>query len=208
MIICGVDDAGRGSLVGPLVVAGVSASPSAIKEFSELGVKDSKLLSPLTREKLYKKITKLADDYSVARIRPSIIDKNVRNHKLNHLEAKYMAKIISRIESDVSLVDACDVNATRFGNEIRKHTDKKRIMSLHKADQRFVIVSAASIIAKVTRDRAIARIRKEHSNDLGSGYPSDKRTVSFVRSVMTSQVELPTFVRASWKTIQTLQLID
>lgn len=206
MIICGVDDAGRGSLLGPLVIAGITAKKSTIKEFSRLGVKDSKLLSPEIREKLYKKIIKLADGYAVVRIRPSIIDRSVKNHRLNYLEAKYMAKVMSKLDFNISLVDACDVNINRFGNVIKKYTDKKAIKCFHKADQRFVIVSAASIVAKVTRDRAMARIRKDH--DLGSGYPSDKRTISFVRKTVESKIELPKFVRTSWKTIQTLQLID
>lgn len=202
MILCGIDDAGRGSLLGPLVIAGVTAKPSTLKEFLRLGIKDSKLLSPEVREKLYKKIITLADDYAVTRISPSIIDKNVKNHRLNYLEAKYMAKILSKLDFSVSLVDACDVNLGRFENVIKKCANKEDVMCYHKADQRFVIVSAASIIAKVTRDRAIARIRKNH--DLGSGYPSDKRTIRFVKKTVESKIELPKFVRTSWKTVQSL----
>ena len=88
MLICGVDEAGRGSLLGPLVIAGVSVKSSKVKKLSSMGIKDSKKLSPSSREKLYKKIIDFVDDYYVARIYPKTIDSSVRKHKLNFLEAK------------------------------------------------------------------------------------------------------------------------
>ena len=97
MQICGVDEAGRGSMLGPLVVAGITISKSKIKLLKKLGVRDSKKLSPAARERLYKKIIEVVDDYHVIRIPPRVIDKSVANHSLNHLEAKYMAKVISKL---------------------------------------------------------------------------------------------------------------
>ena len=202
MLICGVDEAGRGSLLGPLVIAGVSVKRSKVKKLSSMGVKDSKKLSPLSREKLYKKIIDFVDDYYVARIYPKTIDSSVRKHKLNFLEAKYMAKVISQLKPAISYVDCCDVNTSRFGKEISKFTKRSKIKSFHHADSKFVIVSAASIIAKVNRDRAIARLRKKH--DLGSGYPSDSKTIQFVSDWVSSGKTIPSFVRKSWKPVQTL----
>jgi len=200
MQICGVDDAGRGSMLGPLVIAGISLNKNNIHKLSLLGVKDSKQLTPKSREDLYKKIIVLVDDYHIEKISPKSIDASVKTHNLNHLEAKYMAKVISKLNPDTSYVDSCDVNPQRFGKEIAKLSNNKKIKSYHHADSRFVVVSAASIIAKVTRDRIIDKLRKNH--DLGSGYPSDSKTIDFVKSYYEANHTLPVFVRKSWKPTQ------
>jgi ribonuclease HII len=202
VLICGVDEAGRGSMLGPLVIAGVSMTQSKLKTLSKLGVRDSKKLTPLARENLYKKITKLADDYAVSKLSPKQIDSFVTRHQLNYLEASHMAKVIKKLKPSVSYVDACDVNAARFGVEISSLAKTGKIKSYHHADSTFVIVSAASIIAKVTRDRAIAKLNKEY--DLGSGYPSDSKTVEFVREWFSKHGQVPDFVRKSWSPVKLL----
>lgn len=187
-------------MLGPLVIAGISINKTNLRKLSALGVKDSKQLSPKLREELYKKIISLVDDYHVVRIFPKSIDASVKNHNLNQLEAKYMAKVVSKLNADTSYVDSCDVNPQRFGKEISKLSGNKKVRSYHHADSRFVVVSAASIIAKVSRDRSISRLQKSHL--LGSGYPSDKTTVNFVKSYYQTNKILPTFVRKSWKPTQ------
>ena len=198
--VCGIDDAGRGPMLGPLVIAGISLEKKNIKKLSALGVKDSKKLTPKTREYLYKKIIKIVDNYYIAKISPRSIDASVKKHCLNGLEAKYMAKVVSKLNPDVSYVDSCDVNPTRFGKEISNLSDNHKIKSYHRADSRFVVVSAASILAKVTRDRAIMKLRKDHN--LGSGYPSDSVTVRFVTKFYKKNHQMPSFVRKSWKPVQ------
>ena len=200
MIICGVDDAGRGSVLGPLVIAGVSAERTKIKHLSEIGVKDSKQLSPNAREMLFKKIIAIVDDYYIARISPQIIDQSVRKNQLNHLEAKYMARVIAKLRPDSSYVDSCDVNPARFGREISKLANSGRIYSRHHADSRFAVVSAASIVAKVNRDREIEKLRKKY--DLGSGYPSDSKTMQFIKDWILEYNKTPKFVRKSWKPVK------
>ncbi len=199
MQVCGVDDAGRGSMLGPLVIAGISLDKKNIKKLSSLGVRDSKQLSPRIREELYKKILKTVDDYYIAKIPPRFIDASVKLHRLNHLEAKYMAKVISKLDPDTSYVDSCDVNPARFGKEISKLSHHK-IRSYHHADSRFVVVSAASILAKVTRDRAIMKLQRDHN--LGSGYPSDLITVRFVNRYYKKNHDMPNFVRKSWRPVR------
>ena len=201
MQICGVDEAGRGSMLGPLVVAGITISKSKIKLLKKLGVRDSKKLSPAAREYLYKKIIETVDDYHVIRIPPRIIDKSVANHSLNHLEAKYMAKVISKLSPSTAFVDSCDVNSKRFGKEISELTSNTKIRSYHHADSKFVTVSAASILAKVSRDRAIMRLANSH--DIGSGYPSDPKTKMFVKKSLRRNHDMP-FLRKSWKPVQIL----
>ena len=201
MQICGVDEAGRGSMLGPLVVAGITISKSKIKLLKKLGVRDSKKLSPAAREHLYKKIIETVDDYHMIRIPPRVIDKSVANHSLNHLEAKYMARVISKLSPSTAFVDSCDVNSKRFGKEISNLTSNIKIRSYHHADSKFITVSAASILAKVSRDRAITRLSKKY--DIGSGYPSDPKTKVFVKKSLRRNRDMP-FLRKSWKPVQIL----
>jgi len=198
--ICGVDDAGRGSMIGPLVIAGIRIEKKNISKLRKLGVRDSKKLSSKKRDLLYKEILKIVDSYHVIRIPPRTIDKYVFEHNLNHLEAKKMAEVISNLNPEISYVDSCDVNAARFGREISDLSNKSKVKSYHYADSRFVVVSAASIIAKVSRDRSIMRLNK--TSNLGSGYPSDKKSVNYVKKIVSSKKPLPTSVRKSWKPVQ------
>ena len=184
-------------MLGPLVIAGISLDKRKLRKLSALGVKDSKKLTAKRREELYKEIISLVDYHYVTKISPKSIDTSVANHGLNKLEAKYMAKVITKLDPDTSFVDSCDVNPKRFGKEISRLSNNKKIRSYHHADSRFTVVSAASILAKVTRDRAIARLRKDH--DLGSGYPSDTKTIKFVKKYYKNQKTIPKFVRKSWK---------
>lgn len=200
MQICGVDDAGRGSMIGPLVIAGIRIEKKNISKLRKLGVRDSKKLSSKKRDLLYKEILKIVDSYHVIRIPPRTIDKYVFEHNLNHLEAKKMAEVISNLNPDISYVDSCDVNAARFGREISDLSNKSKVKSYHYADSRFVVVSAASIVAKVSRDRSIMRLNK--TSNLGSGYPSDKKSVNYVKKIVSSKKPLPTSVRKSWKPVQ------
>jgi ribonuclease HII len=202
MLVCGVDDAGRGSVLGPLVIAGISIEKSKIKQLVKIGVKDSKQLSPQSREKLYKQILSIVDGYHVAKISPKIIDKSVSKNLLNQLEANYMAKVIKKLEAGSSYVDSCDVNPKRFGLYISNIAKTGKIISSHHADRKYPVVSAASIIAKVSRDREIEKLRKHH--DLGSGYPSDSKTMGFIKGWISQNGGVPVFVRKSWKPVKIL----
>ena len=111
-----------------------------------------------------------------------------------------MAEVIRNLKPQLSYVDSCDVNASRFGREISDLSGKSKVKSYHYADSRFIVVSAASIIAKVSRDRTIARLNR--NSNLGSGYPSDKKTVNYVKKLVSSKKPLPLHVRQSWKPVQ------
>jgi len=200
VLVCGVDDAGRGSVVGPLVIAGISIKRHKIRLLSDIGVKDSKQLTPNAREKLYKRIIDIVDGYYITKISPRIIDRSVLKNELNQLEAKYMAKVIIKLRPYSAYVDSCDVNPRRFGRTISKLAETKRIHSSHHADRKFPVVSAASIIAKVTRDRAVEKLR--HNYDLGSGYPSDRKTMEFIKRWVAVNHNAPEFVRKSWKPVK------
>jgi ribonuclease HII len=203
MLVAGVDDAGRGSVIGPLVIAGVLMKKEDIQKLVELKVKDSKLLSPSRRETLAVEIKKIAEKYSVIKLSPEEIDKVVltgkKFHRLNRLEAQTMAKVIEALKPDIAYVDASDVLEERFKQHILECLPfKVEIVSEHKADRKYPIVSAASIIAKVERDKAIAELKNVYG-DFGCGYPTDSKTVVFLKRCIEKLGEYPYFVRKSWK---------
>lgn len=208
-LLAGVDDAGRGPVIGPLVVAGVLLPHSNIYILKELGVRDSKLLTQLRRTDLSKKIKKLSLDHTIIEIEPSVIDDVVfrgeKLRRLNWLEAKAMAKVIERLMPEVVYVDASDVNEKRFGNYIKEFLSLDiTIISEHHADFKYTIVSAASIIAKDHRDKVVSELRRKYG-DFGSGYPSDPKTRQFLADWLREKKDLPSFVRKSWKTIKRLR---
>jgi ribonuclease HII len=206
MLIAGVDEAGRGCVIGPLVVAGVAVKSENLQLLAGLGVKDSKLLTAKKREELYPEILKLTQNHHIIKIPPAQIDKVVRSsrvlHKLNRLEAQTMAKIIEALKPDQAYVDAADVLADRFGYHICECLRcKTKIISQHKADRTFPVVSAASIVAKVERDGEISKLRLKHG-DFGSGYLTDEKTMVFLKRLLDGNGEFPSFVRKSWKPAQ------
>ena len=188
MLIAGVDEAGRGCVVGPLVVTGIAVEAENLTKLTELGVKDSKKLTPKKREVLYPEILRLTHSHHTIKVMPYLIDRAVRCkvalNKLNRLEAKTMAKIIEQLKPDEAYVDAADVVAQRFGEHIQEClTFKARIVSEHKADKNYVVVSAASVIAKVERDREIEEVKQRYG-DCGTGYLADGRTVMFLQRLL------------------------
>jgi ribonuclease HII len=206
MLIAGVDDAGRGSAIGPLVIAGVLMKEQDLPKLTQLSVRDSKLLTPHRREVLAPQIIQIAENHAVVKLTPREIDDIVLNgrklHKLNWLEAQTMARVLEILKPDKAYVDASDVLEDRYKQDILDClTFTIPIISEHKADRTYPIVSAASIIAKVERDREIAELASEYG-DFGSGYPSDPRTISFLEKCLQKMKEYPDFVRKSWKPAQ------
>ena len=207
MLIAGVDEAGRGPVVGPLVVAGVTFKDHQIPALRNLKVKDSRVLTPKRRTVLNTEIRKIAIQCEVLELSPFEVDKIVfegwKLHRLNWLEAVTMAKVIQQLHPQVAYVDAADVIEARFGKQIREAVPfKVRVISKHHADANYPIVSAASIVAKVHRDEAVAFLREKYG-DFGSGYPHDPKTKKFLQSC-AEKAEFPDCVRMSWKTITRL----
>jgi ribonuclease HII len=203
-LVGGVDEAGRGSVLGPLVIAGVSVVAETLKELEELGVKDSKLLSAKKRSSLYGEIVRLSRCVRFISIEPGEIDQYVwygtRRRKLNFLEAVHMARVIPPLEAAEVFVDAPDTNLGKFTEELTSMIDPcPRIVARHRADRDYVVVSAASIIAKVERDRAVEQLRGNHG-DFGSGYPSDPQTIVYLQEWVRREGSQPFFARRSWKT--------
>ena len=204
MLICGIDEAGRGSVIGPLVIAGISIKKSNIKKLEDIGVRDSKALTKNKRSFLFEKILDVSEFVCIYKLDCKTIDENVYQKKLNRLEGIIMSSIIKHISADIAYVDSCDININRYTNYLKSNLNVKNninIIAMHKADRINPVVSAASIIAKVTRDREI-QILEEIFQNIGSGYPSDKKTMYFIKNWIKEYKEFPNFVRKSWRPIR------
>ncbi len=210
--VAGVDDAGRGPIVGPLVIAGVMMDEEEVPRLAPMGVKDSKLLTPESRSRLAEKIRDIALKISYDELSPSQIDEVVlkarKLQKLNFLEAKSMARVIAELRPKAAWVDASDVKPERYARQILDELPEgmKRmvLVSEHKADRKYPIVSAASIMAKVRRDAAISALWEEYGN-FGSGYVTDPVTMEFLRRWRRTHTDYPPMVRKSWKTLREIE---
>ncbi|MBN2422734.1 ribonuclease HII [Candidatus Woesearchaeota archaeon] len=204
VLVSGIDESGRGPVIGPLVMAGISVKEENIKKLEDIGVKDSKLLTKQKREELFKKILGLAENYRIISLTPDVIDSVLKDPKtnLNILEAQTSSKIINHLLPDKVFIDLPDKNAERYCGYIKKDLDKQDIelIAEHKADLNYVVVGAASILAKVTRDRYVEHLRNQFREDFGSGYMSDPKTQEFLEKYWNKK-EVYFFRRewASWK---------
>jgi ribonuclease HII len=205
-VFAGIDEAGRGAVIGPLVIAGVSLEPGKEKLLNKLGVKDSKLLSPSRREALAKKIEGLARDIVVLKLSACRID-NLRKEgvNLNTIEAMKMADVLGLLGPAKAYIDCPDTSPERMRLLLdRMVRDHNGLVVEHRADSRYPIVSAASIIAKVARDREVGELRKEWG-DFGPGYSSNKKTMAWLRNWMVNKGEWPDIVRKSWSTAREIE---
>ena len=198
VLIAGIEEAGRGPVIGPLVMAGVLINKKDIIKLQNIGVKDSKLLSPEQRKKMFPKIKDIAEDYKIMIIGSSEVDSAVISKKLNlnKLEAIKSAEIINGLKPDTAYLDCPSNNIGKYVEFLKGHLKSfPEIIAEHKADLKYAVVSAASILAKVTRDEEIEKIKRKHNIDFGSGYPSDPKTVDF----LSKNYKKYDFFRKSWE---------
>ena len=196
----------KGPVIGPMVICGISFLESQLKILSKIGVKDSKKLHPDKRKKFSYLLKKNCVSYKITIISVNEIDERInKNITLNRLEELKMAEIINELRAEEVYIDAADVNEKRFGVSIGKllNFNPKLIISEHKADEKYPIVSAASIVAKHERDSIIERLREKYG-DFGSGYTSDRKTIDYLRQWISENRSIPPFVRKSWETTKVL----
>jgi ribonuclease HII len=202
--IVGIDEAGRGPVIGPLVMAGVKIKEKDEKKLIDLGVKDSKLLTLVQRESMFDKIPQIVDKYKIIIISPKQVDEalNDETTNLNWLEADHSVIIINELNSDKAILDAPSNNIAKFTEYVEKRIKTKtKIIAEHKADLNYPVVSAASILAKVTRDREIEKIKKKIKINFGSGYPSDPRTQEFLKN---NYNKYPEIFRKTWSSYKSI----
>lgn len=198
--LCGVDEAGRGPVLGPLVVCGISIPASDEEVLKRIGVRDSKKCTPAQREKMAKEILKVAKcEYVV--VQADEIDVLREEFSLNVLEAKVFATLIGILRPTIAYVDSADTDEEEFKRNIMKELDfDVKVVSEHRADETFPVVSAASILAKVRRDKEIRKIEEAIGEPIGSGYPADPVTIAFLERWIREKDQPPPHTRKSWKT--------
>lgn len=202
-VVCGVDEAGRGAVVGPLVIAGVSFYEKDIPKLKRMGVKDSKELTRKQRESLSRKIEKTAKDIVIVKVGPCKIDDYSRQGvNLNRVEAMKMCTIIDCLNSNRAYVDGPDANLNKLRRIMSKMLKFPTELTVeHRADSTYPVVSAASIMAKVERDREMDELRKIYGVT-GTGYSSDGSTIAWLKAYLKEHKKFPEkgLVRHSWIT--------
>ena len=205
----GIDEAGRGPVIGPLVIAGVSIGDKVREYFKEIGVKDSKMLSMrrifqlapiIKKHSLYDVIIKSAKE---------IDDRFSSSKNLNYLELNDMAKIANELKGEKVIVDSPSANTEAVRKYLSKLVKDKEIIARNYADRDFIEVGAASIIAKATRETEIKKIKELFEYDFGSGYPSDPLTKKFLLVLQSTgkldEYPYKEYIRKTWFTIKNLK---
>ncbi len=204
MLIAGIDEAGRGPCLGPMVMAIAAIEKRDEDRLYEIGVKDSKMLKPETRQKQFAELKGTLSEFCFTAIEAHEIDSLRDRKSLNEIEAMRIGMLLNglRKKPEVVYVDSPDIVQGNFAKRIRKYISFETVLKTeHKADINYPIVSAASIIAKVERDRCIEEIAKKHGN-IGSGYSHDPLTIKFLKDFISKNKCLPAFARKSWLTSQ------
>jgi len=203
--LLGIDDSGRGPVIGPMILAGCFIDSEIEKEFRSLGVRDSKQITPRRREFLAEEIRKKAKAFDVVIVSPEEIDKSKdKGIKLNELEAIMAAKIINNINKGKGkikiVLDCPSTSIKKWGDFLKMHIknlSNLEIFCEHKADKNHISVSAASILAKSEREKQMDKLKKKYGKEIGSGYTSDPKTQAFVAKNAKKHTGL---FRKSWST--------
>lgn len=202
ILITGIDEAGRGPVIGPMIIALTSFTTDKLDRLKSFGVKDSKKLTPTARMALLPTILNYASKVYVAVIPPNVIDSWVLNKGLNRLEAYVIALMILKAKPHGKIYIDSPSSTMTFESYLRQYLPNQlmeRIITENKADIKYVAVSAASIVAKVIRDMNIKQLKKKLNINFGSGYPSDPLTRKHLKIILKIA---PNIVRKSWKTMK------
>ncbi|MBW2985463.1 ribonuclease HII [Candidatus Woesearchaeota archaeon] len=199
--VVAIDEAGRGPVIGPMVLCGVMMDEKDQFKLKILGVKDSKLLSPAQRIKVFD-LLKNDIKYKAIVVSPEEIDNALfsENTNLNWLEADKSVEIMNHFNAERAILDCPSNNKEKYVSYIRERLKNKdmEIKAEFKADRKYLAVGAASIIAKVIRDKEIDKLKKKYNVEFGSGYPSDEVTQNFLKK----NYDKYDFFRKSWAPYQ------
>jgi len=204
-MFCGIDEAGRGPVIGPLVVAAVFVEDD--EPLRQMGVKDSKKLTPHSREAMFDRIVNVAK-YNIVVMSAEQIDEERKERSMNEIELKMFADSLKDMKVSRVYADCPDVNEVSFSSSLSSMIGGVKVVGEHKADDKYPVVSAASIIAKVTRDRMLKEIADELGEDIGSGYPSDPVTVEFINKWIKENGNPPPHTRRSWETVKRMMTVQ
>ena len=206
-LILGLDDAGRGPVIGPMILSACLVNKEIEKELKKIGVKDSKDITQNRREFLEIKIKELVLGFETIIISPEKIDNSSKEGlKLNELEANNFAKLINKLNKGDKkikvILDCPSVSLIKWNDYIKtkiNNLSNLKVFCEHKADANHVSVAAASILAKCVREREMDKLKKEYGEEIGSGYPSDPATIRFLYKYVDKYKNKGIF-RRSWST--------
>ncbi len=204
-LILGIDEAGRGPVLGPMILAGACIKQKDMHALIEIGVKDSKLLSDAQRKRLFSQVKNLVQ-WKIHIIHPAEIDTCPSG--LNTLEMTHVAELTKIFNPKYLIIDSpyspdSNFNITTFLYEHHVNTSHMHCFAENKADDLYPIVSAASIIAKEARELAMQKWRDHFNVDFGSGYPADPKTKQFLLENW-ADIRYNPIVRKSWATYKRL----
>jgi len=195
-----------GPVIGSMFVAGVVIDEDRLFDLAAMGVKDSKLLTPARRELLAARIEKITLDKYVLEVKPEVIDELRQLMTMNEIMVRSFSKVVEKLSADRAILDAADVNPVRFARRVKEGSGTgMEVIAEHRADRNYPVVAAASILAKVNRDRSVREIEAAIGEEIGSGYPSDPATIRFLESWVKEHGDLPPFARQSWKTAERIK---
>jgi ribonuclease HII len=210
MIIAGIDEAGRGCVLGPMVLAICLVDEKKEAFFKEIGVKDSKLLSRSKREELFTVIKENSAYYKIVVVPAQELNVLMNAYSLNEIEAQKVVELLKdlKVIPQRLILDSPDTVAERYTLRIRNILKKTavaniedlEIVSEHKADYKYISVACASILAKVTRDKLMDQL-------VGfslSGYSSDPKTIEYLKKYFLENKSFPEFTRMKWKTVDNI----
>ncbi len=200
--ILGIDEAGKGAVVGSLFIGGALITEDKKAELRRLGVKDSKDIAPDKRDGMENGIKSIVDDFIVLEIPANKIDELREEMNLNQIEVVKMAEMINKLKPDVVIIDSPQASTEKFASYVRAKLDNKdiEIICENKADEKYPPVSAASVLAKVSRDRSIRNLEEELGVELRSGYPHENVVIKHLEEVWDREGKWPDYVRKSWNT--------
>ncbi len=210
MITIGIDEAGRGPVIGPMTIAGIGIDEDTAGRFKTIGVKDSKMLNIKRIYLLEREIKNSTNNYTVIKISPNEIDNRFENGKnLNYLELDNMADIANSLNGDKVIIDSPSRNTEKVKKYMQRIVRDKIILAENYADKNHIEVSAASILAKAEREKEVENIKKLLGYDFGSGYPSDPRTINFIKIIKENgkinDSPYKEFIRKSWSTLKSIE---
>lgn len=194
----GADEAGKGPALGSMFAAAVRSPAAALPE----GLADSKALAPARREALDAALR--GDDRVAVGLAEVPVERIDGAADMNTLTVAAQAEALAAVarEGDEGVLDAGDVDADRFARRVADRLAVDVALDgRHGADESHPRVSAASIVAKVARETHVAALADRYG-DVGSGYPSDPATRSFLREYAAEHGDLPPCARRSWATCE------
>lgn len=207
-----------------MVVCAYACSEENEAELLKLGVKDSKMLTAEKRRALFDPILALGKASIVERTAAEL-NTAMDRASLNDIEAQQMADALTQLEKNLGaektkktkkstatlhsvFIDTPDPTLATYERRLKRvYNGNAKLVLSHKADQKYPVVSAASIIAKVTRDARIDELKALVGEDFGSGYSHDERTISFLQKHWTNKAHpVHAHVRTHWATAKNLSI--